>query len=98
MTKHTKPNRDNVMSFNVFKQYASTKTSNQPVINTRTLMGMLKSVRPANGHGEKAYIDKMLSSIRRMGYTPIIDTVGNIIVNNLPTVYTNKKVLTVHRS
>lgn len=85
MTKHTKPNRDKVMSFNEFKQYASTKTSNQPIINTRTLMGMLKSVRPADGVGEKAYVERMLSSIRRMGYTPIIDDAGNIIVNNLPT-------------
>lgn len=85
MTKHTKPNRDKVLRFNEFKAYAENKVGNQPIINTRTLTGMLKSVRPANGHGEKAYIDKMLSSIRRMGYTPIIDTVGNIIVNNLPT-------------
>ena len=85
MTKHTKPNRDKVMRFNEFKQYAENKVGNQPVINTRTLTGMLKSVRPAGGAGEKAYIDKMLSSIRRMGYTPIIDDAGNIIVNNLPT-------------
>lgn len=85
MTKHTKPNRDKVLRFNEFKAYAENKVGNQPIINTRTLTGMLKSVRPANGHGEKAYIDKMLSSIRRMGYTPIIDGAGNIIVNNLPT-------------
>lgn len=93
MTKHTKPNRDKVMNFNDSKQYASTKTSNQPVINTRTLMGMLKTVRPAGGVGEKAYIDKLLSSIRRMGYTPIIDTVGNVIVNNLSTDDTTSAVM-----
>lgn len=82
---HTPATTKKVMSFNEFKQYAENKVGNQPTINTRTLMGMLKSVRPAGGTGEKAYIDKMLSSIRRMGYTPIIDGVGNIIVNNLPT-------------
>ena len=85
MTKHTNPNRDKVMNFNDFKQYAENKIGNQPLINTRTLMGMLKSVRPADGVGEKAYVERMLSSIRRMGYTPIIDDAGNIIVNNLPT-------------
>ena len=85
MTKHTKPNQDKVMNFNEFKQYAENKIGNQPTINTRTLMGMLKSVRPAGGVGEKAYIERMLSSIRRMGYTPIIDDAGNIIVNNLAT-------------
>lgn len=92
-TAHTPANTKRVMSFNEFKQYAENKVGNQPVINTRTLMGMLKSVRPAGGTGEKAYIDKMLSSIRRMGYTPIIDGAGNIIVNNLPTDNTTSAVM-----
>lgn len=86
-------NTKKVMNFNEFKQYASTKTGNQPTINTRTLMGMLKSVRPAGGVGEKVYIERMLSSIRRMGYTPIIDGVGNIIINNLPTDKTKSAVM-----
>ena len=90
---HAPANTKKVMNFNEFKQYASTKTGNQPTINTRTLMGMLKSVRPAGGVGEKAYIERMLSSIRRMGYTPIIDGVGNIIVNNLPTDKTKSAVM-----
>lgn len=99
MTKPLQTNRPTpasikkVMDFNEFKQYAENKVGNQPVINTRTLMGMLKSVRPAGGTGEKAYIDKMLSSIRRMGYTPIIDGAGNIIVNNLPTDNTSSSVM-----
>lgn len=103
-TAHTPANTKRVMSFNEFKQYAENKVGNQPVINTRTLMGMLKSVRPAGGTGEKAYIDKMLSSIRRMGYTPIIDGAGNIIVNNLPTDNTTSAVMfashtdSVHRT
>ena len=91
MTKFT--TQKQVMNFNEFKQYASTKTGNQPTINTRTLMGMLKSVRPAGGAGEKAYIERMVSSIRRMGYTPIIDGAGNLIVNNLPTDKTKSAVM-----
>ena len=91
MTKFT--TQKQVMNFNEYKQYASTKTGNQPTINTRTLMGMLKSVRPAGGAGEKAYIERMVSSIRRMGYTPIIDGAGNLIVNNLPTDKTKSAVM-----
>ena len=90
---HEPANTKKVMSFNEFKQYASTKTGNQPTISTRTLMGMLKSVRPAGGAGEKAYIERMVSSIRRMGYTPIIDGAGNVIVNNLPTDKTKSAVM-----
>lgn len=92
-TTHSPADTKKVMSFNEFKQYAENKVGNQPIINTRTLMGMLKSVRPAGGTGEKVYIDKMLSSIRRMGYTPIIDGAGNIIVNNLPTDNTTSSVM-----
>lgn len=71
--------------FKTWQAEQQTKTNNKPDINERTLLGMLKSVRPHGGHGERVYINKLLSSIRRMGYTPIIDNVGNIIVNNLPT-------------
>ena len=100
MTKFTTPKQvatshahPETLSFNEFKAYAENKIGNQPVINTRTLMGMLKSVRPAGGVGEKAYIDKLLSSIRRMGYTPIIDGAGNVIINNLPTANTASAVM-----
>lgn len=71
------------IDFATWKQSQATKVDNRPQINERTLLGMLKSVRPHGGYGEQVYINKLLSSIRRMGYTPIIDTVGNIIVNNL---------------
>lgn len=103
-TTYTPTDTKKVMSFNEFKKFAENKVGNQPTISTRTLMGMLKSVRPAGGVGERAYIGKMLSSIRRMGYTPIIDGAGNIIVNNLPTDNTTSAVMfashtdSVHRT
>ena len=71
------------IDFTAWRATQATKVGNQPQINERTLLGMLKSVRPHGGYGEQVYISKLLSSIRRMGYTPIIDAVGNIIVNNL---------------
>lgn len=70
-------------NFKTWQDEQQAKTTNKPNINERTLLGMLKSVRPHGGHGEQMYINKLLSSIRRLGYTYIIDDVGNIIVNNL---------------
>lgn len=73
----------NSTNFKTWQDEQQTKTTNKPDINERVLLGMLKSVRPHGGYGEQVYISKLISSIKRMGYTPIIDDVGNIIVNNL---------------
>lgn len=71
--------------FKTWQNKQQAKTTNRPTINRRTLLGMLKTMRPHGGKGESYFIERLLSSIRRMGYTPIIDDAGNIIVNNLST-------------
>lgn len=56
----------------------------QSHINQNTLISMLRYVRRAESKGERIYCEHLIALIYSLGYTPLIDEVGNIIVNNLP--------------